>query len=164
LAGRTQEGLALVDRTELERGGAGAAGQRYRLLAFRAEGHLALGRFAEAEDLGREALKGFQDAHQFWFVPWAVRVLAEIASRREPPDLEAALGLYREAMTVAELRGTRPLLLRCHLGLARLYRRAGRSLDAGVQLAAARDLVEAMEMPTLRGVVKQELVALGETE
>jgi tetratricopeptide (TPR) repeat protein len=160
LTGRTREGLALLERAEPARGGAGAASQRYRLDAFRAEGLLQLGRFAEAQDLAREALQNFRAASQFWFEPWAVRLLAEIASRREPPDLESAVALYQEAMAVAEPRGARPLLVRCHLGLARLYGRVGKSLDAATHFRAADAFLETMEMPTLRRTVKEELFTL----
>ena len=47
----------------------------------------------------------------------ALRLLGEVARRREPPDLDQAATHYRQALTLAEAVGMRPLQAHCHLGL-----------------------------------------------
>jgi hypothetical protein len=67
---------------------------------------------------------------------WALRLLGEIAARREPVDVEAADAAFRQAMTLAHRLEMRPLMAHCHLGLGRLYRRAGRPDTAREELEA----------------------------
>ncbi len=45
----------------------------------------------------------------------------------DPPDAEKAESRYRQALTLAEELGMRPLVAHCHLGLGKLYRRTGSS-------------------------------------
>jgi len=57
---------------------------------------------------------------------WALRLLGEIASRSDPPDVEPAEGRDRQALALAAELGMRPLLAHCHFGLGKLYRRTGK--------------------------------------
>jgi tetratricopeptide (TPR) repeat protein len=77
---------------------------------------------------------------------WALRVLGEIAAQREPPEAEQAAAQYRQALTLAEELGMRPLAAHCHLGLGTLYAKIGRTEEARAQLTAAIELYRAMEM------------------
>ena len=52
---------------------------------------------------------------------YALRLLGEIAARREPPEVEQAEAHYRQALALAEELGMRPLQAHCHLGLGTLY-------------------------------------------
>jgi len=54
---------------------------------------------------------------------------------------------YRAALALAEPRGLRPLIARCHLGLGRLHRRLGRSGQADRFLETAMAMHQGMEMP-----------------
>ena len=42
------------------------------------------------------------------------------------PDVESAAGRLRQALTLADELGMRPLVAHCHLGLGALYARTGR--------------------------------------
>jgi hypothetical protein len=92
--------------------------------------------------------------------PWAAAELAEsgplvaraghllgrAAIARLLPQLDAALAHTAQALTLAEEVGLRPLAAHCHLGLGRLYRRAGKGADAQAHLASAAALYSEMDM------------------
>jgi tetratricopeptide (TPR) repeat protein len=77
---------------------------------------------------------------------WALWLLGEVTSRRDPPELETAEGHYREALALADAVGLRPLIARCHNGLGKLYRRVGKRQDAQEHLATATTLYREMDM------------------
>jgi hypothetical protein len=54
--------------------------------------------------------------------------------------------VYREAPTLAEPRGMRPLVAHCHLGLAKLYPRAGQPEQAREYLTIATTMYREMDM------------------
>jgi len=54
--------------------------------------------------------------------------------------------LHREALALARLRGMRPLLALCHLGLGKLYRRIGETDRARENLTTAMTMYREMEM------------------
>ena len=73
-------------------------------------------------------------------------LLAEIARRGDPSDIAESEAWYRQALGIAEELGTRPMAARCHLGLGRLYRKAGRQQEARRELGAAAEEFSSMEM------------------
>jgi tetratricopeptide (TPR) repeat protein len=77
---------------------------------------------------------------------WIFRLLGEIASRRDPSDVEQAELSYRQALPLGERLEMRPLVAHCHLGLGRLYRRAGRDEQAQEHLARATLMYREMDM------------------
>ena len=77
---------------------------------------------------------------------YALRLLGDIAARREPPESESAEAHYRQALALAGELGMRPLLAHCHLGLGTLYGRMGRVEQARVELTAAIELYRVMDM------------------
>src|SRR5262249_19659564 len=95
-----------------------------------AEGALALAR--EHQERGNEA--------------YALHLFGDIAARREPPEAEQAEVHYRQALSVAEELGMRPLQAHCRRGLGTLYAKGGQWEQARTELGAARDLYQAMDM------------------
>jgi len=91
-------------------------------------------------DLTREhfGLMGFQ--------AWALRLLGEIASQSDPPEIESAEIYYRQALTLAEELGMRPLQAHGHYSLGTLYLTLGQREQARAALSTAIDLHRAMEM------------------
>ena len=65
---------------------------------------------------------------------------------RDPPDVDAAERYYSQALALAEALGMRPLVAHCHLGLRKLYRRAGKHDQAQEHLTTATRLYRAMGM------------------
>ena len=52
-----------------------------------------------------------------------LRLLGDVTARHDTPQHTEAH--YRDALALAEELGMRPLVAHCHLGLGKLYRRAG---------------------------------------
>ena len=77
---------------------------------------------------------------------WALRLLGEAASHRDRPDVATAEPHYGAAMALASELGMRPLVAHCHLGLGKLYRRAGKRPQAKEQLITAMSMFREMDM------------------
>jgi tetratricopeptide (TPR) repeat protein len=77
---------------------------------------------------------------------YALRLFGDIATRREPPEVEPAATSYRQALALAEELGMRPLVAHCHRGLGTLYAKTGRDDPARAELSAAITLYHAMDM------------------
>ena len=120
-------------------------GQSLRV-ANLSEGYLLANRIDDAIRFARRALELSRDHKERGNQAWALRLLGEIASHPDPPEVEAAEGHYRQAMALAGELGMRPLVAHCHLGLGSLYSKIGRREQAGSELAAAIDLYRSMEI------------------
>lgn len=92
---------------------------------------------------------------------WAVRLLGEISSHQEPPDVETAEASYCQALASAENLGMRPLIAHCHLGLGRLYRRTDKRQRGRENLTTARAMFRDMEMRCWLEKAEAELKDLG---
>jgi tetratricopeptide (TPR) repeat protein len=77
---------------------------------------------------------------------WALRLLGEIASHHDHPDVATAEAHYGAAMALASELGMRPLQAHCHRGLGTLYTKIGRLEQARAELSTAIDLYRAMAM------------------
>jgi hypothetical protein len=73
--------------------------------------------------------------------------LGDLAALAHPSDATAAEMHCREALSLAEERGMRPLVAHCHLGLGKLYRRTGHREQAREQLTTATAMYREMGMP-----------------
>ena len=95
-----------------------------------AEGTLALAR--ERQERGNEA--------------YALHLLGDIAVRRDPSESEPAKAYYRQALTLAEELGMRPLVAHCHRGLGTLHAMLGQRAQARMALLIAIEMYRAMDM------------------
>ena len=100
------------------------------ILGFLGEAYLGCGRVHDAHTVGTRALEQSAAQKERGWQAWSLRLLADVVARREAPRIEAAEESYRRAMALADDLGMRPLLGRCHLGLAALYGRAGKQQQA----------------------------------
>jgi Flp pilus assembly protein TadD len=73
-------------------------------------------------------------------------LLGAIAARREPPDVAVAEAHYRQALTLADELGLRPLQAHCHRGLGMLYAMTGQREQARTALTTAIEMYRAMDM------------------
>jgi predicted protein tyrosine phosphatase len=89
---------------------------------------------------------------------WALRLLGEIASHHEHPDVAMAEAHYAAAMALASELGMRPLVAHCHLGLGRLYRQTERP-KAAEHLTTAATMYREMGMAFWLEKVETALVA-----
>ncbi len=160
LSSRVEEGLPLMQE--------GLAG--IERLGFRAYEALGDAQLSEAlviddqlDEAGRAATRALELARargQRGFEAGALRMLGEVAARRDPPDANAAEDHYRRAMALAEELDMRPLVAHCRFGLGGLSRRTERRSQVREHLAAATALYREMDMGFWREKAEDELRAL----
>jgi tetratricopeptide (TPR) repeat protein len=139
-AARSLEAAAQLSTNPVARG-------REELGLYLAEGRLLTGQRLDAVNWTARILAQAQRNGQRGAVARGVYLLGEIAAEAEPPEAEEAEARYRQALTLAEELGMRPLVAHCHLGLGTLYQKVGHEEPARAELAAAIELYRAMEMP-----------------
>jgi tetratricopeptide (TPR) repeat protein len=113
--------------------------QQAAVLVLLGEACLVAGHVDEAATAARRALTLARERGQRGEEAAALRVLG---------DIEHAEHHYLAALVLAEELEMRPLLARTHLGIGRLYLRAGDRARAEDHLVTARRLFTAMDMPT----------------
>ena len=104
------------------------------------------GCLGEAQTLAGRALALARTHQERGNEAYALRLLGEIAARREPPQVEQAEAHYREALTLADALGMRPLVAHCHRDLGTLYAATGQREQAHTALSTAIAMYRAMEM------------------
>jgi tetratricopeptide (TPR) repeat protein len=144
LAGQVERGLPLLEQAVEPDTLTKAVHESFPFL-WLGEAHLLAGRLDEAGDRARQALALARDRRERGHAAYALRLQAEIAARREPPDA-AAEGVCRQAIAAAEELGMRPLEAQCRAGLGRLYRRMGRRNEGEAAAAAAMAAYRTMGM------------------
>src|SRR5262249_11857001 len=110
------------------------------------EAHLLAGRLEEAHALAERTLALTREHGERGHPAYALRLLGEIAARREPPEVEQAAAHYHQALALAETLGMRPLVAHCHRGLGRLYATTGQGEQACIALSTALTLSRDMDM------------------
>ena len=110
------------------------------------EAQLLAGRLEEAHALAERALALAREHQERGNQAYALRLLGDIAARREPPEVEQAEAHYRQALALAEELGMRPLQAHCHRGLGTLYAKTGQREQARTALSTAIELYRAMDM------------------
>jgi tetratricopeptide (TPR) repeat protein len=156
-AGRLSEGLPLLEQAvEQHAAMRRTAGHAIRLTSL-GEAYLLAGRTGEAARLAERAAQLAEQHAERGNQAYALRLAGDIAARAEGSRAETAEGAYRKAIGLAEELGMTPLLAHGHLGLGRLYRRAGDDGAAGAHLRRAIALYEAMGTPGWLGQAEGEL-------
>lgn len=126
-----------------------------------AEAYFLAGRLVDARPLAEKALRLAAERGERGFEAWARRVVAEIAAEGDPPAIETTAAHYRRARALADELGLRPLVALCHLGLGRLWRRAGQAGEARAELEAARGLLAGLGMTAGQRQAEAELAVTG---
>ena len=146
LSGRLADGVPLLEQV-VERTVSMKMLPHHSLrIANLSEVYLLASRMHDAMPLALRALDLSRTYRERGAEAYALRLLGEIASQRDPPDGEKAEEHYRGALALAEELGMRPLVALCRLGLGRLHRRIGDRLNAATHLATALALFREMEM------------------
>ena len=107
---------------------------------------LLAGRLDAAWQHARQALDLARQRGERAYEALALRQLGAVLTHTDPPDVEQAENLYRQALALAEDLGMRPLGAHCHLGLGTLYAKIGRPEQARAELSSAIELYRAMDM------------------
>jgi hypothetical protein len=94
----------------------------------------------------RQALALARHYQERGYEALALRQLGAVQAHAASPEVELAVTSYRQALTLAEALGMRPLQAHCHLGLGTLYVKTGQRQQARVTRATAINLYRAMDM------------------
>jgi class 3 adenylate cyclase/tetratricopeptide (TPR) repeat protein len=145
-SGRVAEALPLLEQVEQRGAAMGTMGGQSLRVGYLSEAYLLAGRLEDATALTGRALDLSRRHKERGHLAWALRLLGEITTHQAPPKSEPAESHYRQALTLANELGMRPLQAHCHLGLGTLHARIGRPEQARAELSAAIGLYRAMEM------------------
>jgi tetratricopeptide (TPR) repeat protein len=146
LSGRIDEGVALVRAAADEVESRGLLMQQAAVLALLGEACILANRVDEASSAAQRALSLANERGQRGDAAAALHVLGEAAARGSQ-DVDQAERYYLSAIALAGELEMRPLLARAHLGIGRLYARAGDRDRAEDHFLAATRLFITMDMP-----------------
>jgi tetratricopeptide (TPR) repeat protein len=110
------------------------------------EAHLLAGLVEEAHALAEHTLALTREHQERGHEAYALRLLGDIAARREPPESASAETHYRQALALAEELSMRPLQAHCHHSLGMLYVATSQREQARAALSTAMEMYHAMEM------------------
>jgi class 3 adenylate cyclase/tetratricopeptide (TPR) repeat protein len=147
LLGRVDEGLSLL-REAVDKGHAMDAmgvGHAMRLVRL-GEGCLIAGQLDEARLRALEALQLSRRQKERANEASALRLVGAVVAQCEPLQAETAVEHYGGSLALAEELVMRPLVAHCHLGLGKLYRRAGQRDQAREHLTTATAMYREMDM------------------
>jgi class 3 adenylate cyclase/tetratricopeptide (TPR) repeat protein len=145
LAGRIAEAMPLLEEAVQRAATTGRVGQSLRL-AYLGEASLLAGRMESAHELAQQAFTLAREQRERGHEVYALRLLGDIAARREPPEHDQAEAHYQQALALAEELGMRPLQAHCRLGLGKLYATTGQREQARTTLSTAIELYRTMDM------------------
>jgi tetratricopeptide (TPR) repeat protein len=146
LARQTADAVALLERG-IQQTEALKIFFRYALwLSWLGETYLVAGRREQAFTLTQRAVDHASTHKEPSHQAYALRLLGELHAHGEPPDVDRAETLYRQALAVTNKLGMRPLQAHCHRGLGMLYAKTHQREQALAELSTAIELYRAMEM------------------
>jgi tetratricopeptide (TPR) repeat protein len=126
--------------------------------AYMGEAYLLAHRLEEAEEVAQRALAQSRRWGERPAQAQALRVQAEIATKRGLVDNRAGQ-LFDEALALADQLGMHTLAAHCHAGLARLYHRAGASAEAQEHFTKATAIYRDRSMSHWLNKAQRELAA-----
>src|SRR5439155_17280141 len=146
LQGRLAEGRALLEEASSESIRMGALSHHSLWVAWLSEVCCLAGRGGEARQHARQALDLARQQKARGDEAVALHQLGTVYTHADSTDVEPAETLYRQALTLAEELGMRPLQAHCHRGLGTLYVQIGLREQARDELSTAIALYRAMGM------------------
>jgi tetratricopeptide (TPR) repeat protein len=146
LSGRVAEGLSLLQEALTALESMGMFQWRSSVLVHLGETYLLASRPEDALTLAERGLTLASERGHRGSEAWALRLLGEIASHHDRPDVAMAEGHYSAAVALASELGMRPLVAHCHLGLGKMFRRTGKRQEAQEHLTTATTMYREMVM------------------
>ena len=160
ILGRVAEGLELLHQAHTAMESTGHLLFRPFVLIHLGEARLLAGGAGAALEPVCQALMLARERSERGYEAWALRLLAELASHPDCPDVTTAEAHYCAAMALASELGMRPLVAHCHLGLGKLYRRTGKREQAHEHLTTATTMYREMGMTYWLEQAEAETAAL----
>jgi tetratricopeptide (TPR) repeat protein len=143
-SGRLEDGVVLLqEAVAIHEHSFGRGVWHTQNMSWLAEALLLSNRLDEARKVADQALALIREGKHRVCEPWTLRLLGEIAARADDREAE---GHFARALALAEQLGMRPLVAHCHLDLGKLYRRAGRQVEAHERLVVAAAMCRDMQM------------------
>jgi len=164
LGGRIADAVPLLTQAMEQTIATETVGDQTRCSLPLGEALLLAGRLEEAHALTEHTLVLVREHQERGNQAYALRLLGEIAVRREPPDVELAEDYYCQALALAEELGMRPLVAHCHRGLGMLSLKRGRGAHAHAELSVASALYRTMEMSFWLPQTEEALAQVNEAE
>jgi tetratricopeptide (TPR) repeat protein len=146
LGGRVADAELLLTQAMEQTMGMGMVWSQAHCRLSLGEAQWLAGRLEKAQALAEQALTLACTRQEHSLQAHALRLLGDIAARREPPEHGQAEAHYRQALTLAEELGMRPLQAHCHRGLGTLYAATGQREQARTELATAIEMYRSMDM------------------
>jgi tetratricopeptide (TPR) repeat protein len=145
-AGRIAEALPLLEQAVVQTTTTGRVSHLALFIVQLSLGYLRAGRLEDARSRTQHALTLTRTHGERGYQAHALRLLGDIAARREPPECDQAEAHYRQALALADELGMRPLQAHCHRGLGTLYAATGQWEQARTALATAIEMYQSMDM------------------
>lgn len=145
-AGRSREGLALLEEAVEQGGAMKMMGAHSLLLIGLAEGYLLGDRVGDAAVVAEQGLRLAREHGERGHEARALLVLADIALRSDPPVTERVVEQATRALALADELELRPLAAHCHLTLGRVSIHEGNAESAKRHLGTAAALFREMNM------------------
>ena len=158
-SGRVEQGVSWLQQALAGYASAGIGYLRSMSMVQLGEAHFLAGRAEEAWDFGTRAVVLAREREERGHEAWAHRLLGEMASHRDHPDVAAAEAHYAASTALALELGMRPLVARCRFSLGQLYGRAG-DRRATEHLTSAISLFQEMGMRFWFDKAEAEMQAL----
>jgi class 3 adenylate cyclase/tetratricopeptide (TPR) repeat protein len=146
LGGRVTDAVPLLTRALAQTTATGMVGDQALCRLALGEAHLLAGRLEEVHTLAERTLALAREHQERGNEVYALHLLGEIATRREPLEHDQAEAHYRQALALAEALGMRPLQAHCHRSLGNLYATIGHRAEACAELDTVIELYRAMAM------------------
>jgi tetratricopeptide (TPR) repeat protein len=160
-SGRTEEGISWLKQALAAYESVGAGFFQSISTVQLGEAYLLADQVEDARACAERAVRLARDRGERGYEAWALRLLGEIASHHDPPDVATAEAHYGAAMALASELGMRPLVAHCHLGLGKLYRRTGDQAKAHEHLTTATTMYREMDMGIWREQAEAALAEVG---
>jgi tetratricopeptide (TPR) repeat protein len=146
LSGRATDGIALLEQGLHHSEGLKVLFRYALWLSWLGEAYLLAGRTDDARRLAERAVTRASVYKEPGLQAYALRLLGEVATYGNRPDVQRAEAAYRRALTLADELGMRPLQAHCHFGLGTLYCKVGLLEQARSELSTATRLFNSMAM------------------
>jgi tetratricopeptide (TPR) repeat protein len=159
LSGRVVDAVALLTQTMDQRATMENVLEQVLCRLSLGEAYLRSSHLEEAHALTEHTLTLAQTHQERSHQAYALCLLGEIAAQREPTEVVQAEEYFRQALTLADELGMRPLQAHCHLGLGTLYCKISQREEAHTELVRAIEMYRAMDMtfwlPQVEAVLAQ---------
>jgi DNA-binding NtrC family response regulator/tetratricopeptide (TPR) repeat protein len=146
LGGRVADAVRLLTQATEHPGAAAMIRTPMLCRLFLGEAQLLAGSLEDAQAIAERALAFAREYQERGYQAYALQLLGQIVVRHDPIESELAEAHYRQALTLTEALGMRPLQAHCHRGLGLLYAMLGQQESARTALSMAITMYRAMDM------------------